>query len=53
MKFTKAYLKKEAKEPAHSKMNKSQKAHEAKESPAHEKAEHKAVAKMLKKSLKK
>jgi len=48
MGFDIAYLKKEAKEPAHSKMSKSQLAHEKKESKAHETKEHAAVQRMLK-----
>lgn len=48
MGFDVSYLKKEAKEPARSKMSKSQLAHEKKESKAHETKEHAAVQKMLK-----
>lgn len=41
-------MKKEAKEPAHSKMSKAQLAHEKPESKTHETKEHAAVQRMLK-----
>ncbi len=46
--FDVSYLKKEAKEPVKYKMSAVQLAHEGKETKAHEKAEHKAVTRMLK-----
>ena len=48
MGFDISYLKREYMEPKHSKMTPAQKKHEAKESPAHERREHKAMSKLKK-----
>lgn len=49
MGFDISYLKREYMEPKHSKMTPAQRKHEASETPAHERKEHKAASALMKK----